>query len=127
MDIVAQGKIFPSFREAMGIVITFGLTVFAWIFFRSETVADAISYIHRIFSPSLLSFPGVISSDTLPLMVCLVLFVIIEWLQRDKKYALQIEGIFSSRLIRWNIYIALAFLIYYVGNFGHHAFIYFQF
>ncbi|MEP7373392.1 MAG: MBOAT family O-acyltransferase [Chitinophagaceae bacterium] len=127
MDIVAQGKIFPSFREAIGMAITFGLTVFAWIFFRSDTVADAISYIGRIFSSSLLSFPGAISSDTVPLMICLVLFVIIEWLQRNKKYALQIEGIFSSRLIRWNIYIALAFLIYYVGNFGHHAFIYFQF
>ena len=127
MDIVAQGKIFPSLREAVGIAVTFGLTVFAWIFFRSETVTDAIAYIGRIFSPSLLSVPGVISSDTIPLMICLVLFVIIEWLQRDKKYALQIEGIFSSRLLRWNIYIVLAFLIYYVGNFGHHAFIYFQF
>ena len=124
---VAQGKIFPSFRDATGIMITFALTVFAWIFFRSETVTDAIHYIGRIFSTTLFTFPAVISSETVPLMICLVLFIVIEWLQRDKKHALQIDGVFSCRILRWNIYIVLAFLIYYVGNFGHHAFIYFQF
>ena len=127
MDIVAQGKIFPSLRDALGIGATFGLTVFAWIFFRSETVTDAVSYIGRIFSKTLLSIPAVISSETVPLMVCMALFIIIEWLQRDKKYALQIDGVFSTRLTRWSIYTVLGFLIYYVGNFGHHAFIYFQF
>lgn len=127
LDIVAHGKLFPSLRDAIGIMITFSLTVLAWIFFRSETVTDAFAYIGRIFSSGLLAIPAVISSETVPLMVCLVLFVIVEWLQRDKKHALQIDGIFSWRLLRWNIYIVLAFLIYYVGNFGHHAFIYFQF
>lgn len=127
LDIVAHGKIFPSFRDAVGIALTFGLTTFAWIFFRSETVSDAVSYISRIFSPTLFSVPEVISSETVPLLFCLVLFIIIEWLQRDKKHALQIDGIFPNRFIRWSIYILLTFLIYYVGNFGHHAFIYFQF
>jgi alginate O-acetyltransferase complex protein AlgI len=127
LDMVAQGKIFPSPGEAIGMLITFALTVFAWIFFRAETVSDAISYIGRIISPTLLSIPGVISTETIPLMVCLVLFISMEWLQRDKKHALQIDGVFPYRFIRWNIYIALTFLIYYIGNFGHHAFIYFQF
>lgn len=127
LDIVAHGKLFPSLRDAIGIMITFSLTVLAWIFFRSETVTDAFAYIGRIFSSGLLAIPAVISSETVPLMVCLILFVIVEWLQRDKKHALQIDGIFSWRLLRWNIYIVLTFLIYYVGNFGHHAFIYFQF
>ena len=108
-------------------VLTFALTVFAWIFFRAETVADALAYIGKIISPTLLSIPDVISTETIPLMVCLVLFMAIEWLQRDKKHALQIDGIFPYRFVRWNFYILLTFLIYYVGNFGHHAFIYFQF
>ena len=127
LDIVAQGKIFPSMREAVGMVLTFALTVFAWIFFRAETVADALAYIGKIISPTLLTIPDVLSTETIPLMVCLVLFMAIEWLQRDKKHAFQIDGIFPSRFVRWNFYIMLAFLIYYVGNFGHHAFIYFQF
>ena len=127
LDIVAQGRIFPSVREIIGMTATFTLTVFAWIFFRAETVSDAISYIGRIFSPTLLSVPEVISTETIPLFVCLVLFMTVEWLQRNKKHGLQIDGLFPSRIVRWNFYIMLSFLIYYVGNFGHHAFIYFQF
>jgi hypothetical protein len=124
---VAQGRIFPSLRDAAGMVLTFTLTVFAWIFFRAESVADALAYIGKIISPTLLSIPDVISTETIPLMICLVLFMAIEWLQRDKKHALQIDGIFTYRIVRWNFYILLTFLIYYVGNFGHHSFIYFQF
>ncbi len=127
LDMVAQGRIFPSLRDAAGMVLTFTLTVFAWIFFRAESVADALAYIGKIISPTLLSIPDVISTETIPLMICLVLFMAIEWLQRDKKHALQIDGIFTYRVVRWNFYILLTFLIYYVGNFGHHAFIYFQF
>ena len=127
LDIVAQGRIFPSLKETIGMVLTFTLTVLAWIFFRSETVADAVSYMGMIFSPTLLAVPDVISAETIPLMVCLVLVFTIEWLQREKRHALQIDGIFPYRFVRWNVYIVLAFLIYYVGNFGHHAFIYFQF
>lgn len=127
MDMVAEGKILPSLKDAINILVTFSLTVMAWIFFRSATVIDAIDYIGGIFSSSLLSIPGIISTETIPLMICMGLFIIIEWLQRDKKHALQIDGIFSYRFARWNIYVVLAFLIYYVGNFGHHAFIYFQF
>ena len=127
LDIVAHGRVFPSLNEAIGIMLTFTLTVFAWIFFRAETVSDAIAYIGKIISPTLLTIPEVISTETIPLVVCLILFMTVEWLQRDKKHGLQIDGIFPYRLVRWNFYIILAFLIYYVGNFGHHAFIYFQF
>jgi len=127
LDIVAQGRIFPSMKEIIGMATTFALTVFAWIFFRAETVSDAISYVRRIFSPTLLTVPEVISTETIPLVICLGLFMTVEWLQRNKKHGLQIDGVFPSRLVRWNFYIMLTFLIYYVGNFGHHAFIYFQF
>ena len=114
-------------KEIIGMATTFALTVFAWIFFRAETVSDAISYVRRIFSPTLLTVPEVISTETIPLVICLGLFMTVEWLQRNKKHGLQIDGVFPSRLVRWNFYIMLTFLIYYVGNFGHHAFIYFQF
>jgi D-alanyl-lipoteichoic acid acyltransferase DltB (MBOAT superfamily) len=127
LDIVAHGKLFPSLREGIGILVTFALTVLAWIFFRSATVTDAFHYVGRIFSTGLFSIPSVISTETIPLVICLFLFVIIEWIQRDKKHALQIDGMIVYRFVRWNVYILLIFLIYYVGNFGHHAFIYFQF
>ncbi|MCB0410732.1 MAG: MBOAT family protein, partial [Flavobacteriales bacterium] len=127
IEIVAQGKIIPSFKELSAILATFTLTVFAWIFFRSDSVSDAFYYVEGIFSSSLFSFPQIISSDIVPLLICLILFTVVEWLQRSKQHALQIDGIFPHRIIRWNIYLLLFFIIFYIGNFGHYAFIYFQF
>ena len=56
-EIVAKGKVFPTFKEIMQISITFILTVFAWIFFRAETVKVAVAFLKKIFSKSLFSIP----------------------------------------------------------------------
>ena len=52
LDIVAQGRTFANFREITAMVITFSLTVFAWIFFRADNMTQAFQYIGEIFSPS---------------------------------------------------------------------------
>ena len=56
IDIVARGKKMPSVKELIKILITFGLTVFAWIFFRAENIGHALSYISGMFSTSILRF-----------------------------------------------------------------------
>src|SRR5690606_6330765 len=53
LDILAQGKIIPPISYFLNIVLTFCLTVLAWIFFRSESIHHAFAYVTRIFSPSL--------------------------------------------------------------------------
>jgi len=53
LETVAQGKLLPSIKEVYFMLLTFGLTVFAWIFFRAENIGHAISYISEILSPSL--------------------------------------------------------------------------
>lgn len=55
---VAQGKALPSLKEISFMLLTFGLTVFAWIFFRAVNIEHAISYISEIVSPSLFSKPN---------------------------------------------------------------------
>src|SRR6056300_1596923 len=57
IEIVAHNKSIPSIKELSFILITFGLTVFAWIFFRAESVTHAVNYIAGIFNSSLLSVP----------------------------------------------------------------------
>src|SRR5680860_1480877 len=47
---VAENKILPSFRELLQMLFTFGLTSFAWIFFRADSLVDAINFIKRIFT-----------------------------------------------------------------------------
>src|SRR5690606_24136153 len=57
IDIVAKGKFLPSFREFIAMSITFLLTAFAWIFFRSENLNHAVTYVGGIFSESLFQIP----------------------------------------------------------------------
>ncbi|NIP14489.1 MAG: hypothetical protein GWM88_07070, partial [Pseudomonadales bacterium] len=37
--------------------LVFAAVVFAWIFFRAETISDALAYIGRIFTTSLIANP----------------------------------------------------------------------
>ena len=59
LEIVAMNKLIPSFRDVFNILLTFSLTVFAWIFFRAESVHHAIEYIVGIFNASLFTIPDV--------------------------------------------------------------------
>ena len=47
--IVAEGKLLPSWKEAIQIGTTFFLVVIGWILFRAENMEQAIGYIGRLF------------------------------------------------------------------------------
>ena len=125
LEIVAKGKNLPTFKEFFQILITFGLTVFAWIFFRAENIRHAFSYISEIFSTSLISMPGFKN----PILIFLVLiFIIIEWVGREQEFALEQFGLNWYKYLRWFFYyfITIAIIIsYFEGQ--EQQFIYFQF
>lgn len=124
MEIVAQNRMLPTLQELINMGITFALTVFAWIFFRAENIAHAISYISGIFSSSLFSMPTVKPKD---IILLIVFFIIIEWLGRRNEYAIEKLGLKWNRIFRWSFY---AFLIFIIGMFmqtEETPFIYFQF
>lgn len=127
LDIVASGKYFPSFKEFFQVIITFTLTVFAWIFFRSNSVGQAFAYISTIFSSSLFSIPF-LNKDTfsLPIFILVFFFIIIEWRGREQNYA--IENMFHSKPLwyRWAFYYLLI-LIFFLFAGSNQQFIYFQF
>lgn len=127
LDIVAQGKYMPTFREVMSMIITFTLTVFAWIFFRAEDVTHAFKYIAEIFSRSLFTVPEFPKMNSaIVIMVIVFLFIIIEWIGREKRYALEN---FEARLpapVRWAFYYCLVVIIFVFAG-SSHQFIYFQF
>jgi alginate O-acetyltransferase complex protein AlgI len=127
LDIVAKGKMFASFREIVQIVITFALTVFAWIFFRCTSVHQAIQFVNSIFSYSLFSIPdSKIVTLTKPIFFLIFIFTIIEWLGREQSYA--IEKLFCDKAfyIRWLFYYILICLIFIFAG-SNQQFIYFQF
>lgn len=125
IEIVAKGRFFPSLKDFFSIVFTFLLTVFAWIFFRAESVTKAIYYIKGVFSVSFFSKIQVVDSK---LFVLLFLFMLIEWQGRANSFA--IYNIKSIRLpiIRKILYSLILIVIYLFGNTDVSLdFIYFQF
>ena len=123
MEIVAKGKIFPSFKEFVLMLLTFGLTVLAWIFFRAESLTQAIHYISGIFTSSLFSFPEVWPAITLWLIL---IFMLIEWLGREEQYALAALGLKWKRPVRYAMYFAITLSLFWFGG-TEQQFIYFQF
>jgi hypothetical protein len=127
LDSVAQGKLFPTLKEFFSIILTFSLTVLAWIFFRSATIDQALGYISRLFSASFFSFPVFkIETYSFPVFILVILFIVIEWMGREQQYA--IANIFSKRprVYRWMFYYLIVIIIFVFAG-SNQQFIYFQF
>ncbi len=125
LEIVAQGRIFPSIRELFGMVLTFFMAVFGWIFFRANDLTHAFKYIKGMFSKSLFKAPHLPELASLTL-IFVVICMIIEWFGRENKYALESFGSKWPVPIRWLFY-ALLLLCIIVLSGKEQEFIYFQF
>ncbi|HRP60168.1 MAG TPA: MBOAT family O-acyltransferase, partial [Vicingus sp.] len=127
IEIVAQGNYLPSIKEFVNMGLTFVLTVFAWIFFRSNNITHAYHYINTIFSKSLFTTPHFKgSNNVIYVIVLIIIFMIIEWLGREQQFAIANLGLRWKRIFRWLFYYLLIFtIIYFSGK--EQEFIYFQF
>jgi len=125
LDIVAKGKMLPTLKEFASIIITFGLTVFAWIFFRANSIREASDFISIMFSKSLFSIPEL---KPLPLFIMINFFILIEWIGREQQFALAKIGLKWPLFFRWGFYILLLILSgYFLIFVNNQQFIYFQF
>ena len=124
---VAEGKIWPTIKEASMMIATFGLTVLAWVFFRAESVGHAISIISEILSSSLLSLPAFEGKQRAAIVLMLIgTFMLIEWNGRDEEYAIANLGTKWKRPVRYALYYGIMFtLVWFQGE--QQEFIYFQF
>jgi alginate O-acetyltransferase complex protein AlgI len=120
---VAEGKLLPSIKESLQMLITFFLTTVAWIFFRARSIKDGIEYLQGVFSKSALRTPQI---PPISLCIFVALFFITEWLQRNKQHALQFDGLKIPRVISWSIYYCIIVITILFGG-QQQEFIYFQF
>lgn len=130
IDMVAKGKLLPDVRELISIVFTFALTVFAWIFFRAESVTHAFFYISEICSYSLFANPLHSLPDlkkSFLIIGLIIFFMIIEWLGREGDFGLQTILKGKNRFLRWCFYSFILFLIVMYMQTTETGFIYFQF
>ena len=126
LEIVAGDKMFPSISELFKMIITFGLTVFAWIFFRANSVTHAFEYIGGIFNQSLFTFPT-LRKSALATLFLVVFLLLTEWMGRRNNYGIEKLLLEKPRWVRWSFY---AFVLMLIGLFlqtEESPFIYFQF
>ena len=127
-NVVAYGKYLPSIKEFFQMALTFCLAVFGWIIFRAESMAQAIDYFVHMFTNPFIAKGMRFGEAT---MWC-ILFLMIEWIQRDKQHALQFTNMkpFNYRIVRWTIYliiIGMSYVAYMERFYDNSPFIYFQF
>ena len=129
LEIVAAGKRLPGIQEFFSILTTFGLTMFAWIFFRSPDLSAALAFIKNILTPAIFRIPHFEGIGlTIPLFVFLFFFIAIEWLEREHQFALQQFAVRWPLPLRWIFYSTLLICIYYYAVASStQEFIYFQF
>lgn len=126
LSVVASGRMLPSLPDGLRMTGTFLLVLLAWVFFRAQTIGDAIAYLRGTFQPSLFALPWMPPMALISLVLTAFLFGI-EWLGRERPYALAGFGARWPPLVRWGFYV---FLLALIGMFmvtEEQPFLYFQF
>src|SRR5690606_25122960 len=107
--------------------------VFAWVIFRADNLTHALGYYEKMFSKSLFHSPIMdlwsinTGNNIMYLSLMLLLFVGVEWMQREKNHALEFNTISRvPRILRWSFYYAIITFCF-VMNGVQQEFIYFQF
>lgn len=133
---------FPLVHHVFQIVVTFALTMLAWIFFRSETMEKAFSVCAEILQavrqvvhdPSVFttlvseasgSF-GVNAGQMKVLLCATALLILIEGLLESRVRLLRLF-FRLPRVVRWFVYYSFGMTVLFAGNLETNAFIYFQF
>ncbi len=127
LGIVAEGHLLPSAGELLSMVTTFFMVLIAWVFFRADSVAQAMGITMKIFSFSLFEAPKIPDSNNVWIVLFLVsLFLVVEWFGREGEYAIQKIPAKLPTALRYAFYYSIAFVIVLAGG-DEQQFIYFQF
>jgi len=127
LNIVAKGKKLPSFYDILKIMVTFFLTVIAWIFFRAQDLSHAIVYLNSMLNTDIFTWPKY--SEPLAfyrLFVFILLLLILEWFGRNQKHAFENLEEKLNPIYRFLLYFMLLMIILLFAG-GQQEFIYFQF
>lgn len=117
------------------VFVTFCLTCIAWIFFRANTLSDALHILHAIFGTVkhgfIVDFSTAFSLSTnalLMVLVCTVVLLIADWFISEKNLAGKINQYVAPR---YAVYFVLIAVILLFGSYGTgydpQDFVYFQF
>lgn len=114
------GRMLPSIKETLQMGMTFVLVCLAWVFFRSESLSAAFSYLYFMFDSVFFEFS--LSSWRFFFPLILGYLILIDWLTREK-------GItnLNGKIVPIVFDLSLIVMIILFGSFNSNTFIYFQF
>jgi len=122
LDVVAQNSTLPTVREFFQIAVTFLLTILAWVFFRAENLSHAFAYLGAIFT----KIGEPLAFTPWSLFIFLTLLLIMEWMGRRERFAIEKIGSNWKLPLRWAFYLIICLCI--IGSMDNQQdFIYFQF
>lgn len=109
-------------RDIPKIFLTFILVLIAWVFFKAGSLSEALVILEKM----IFGFRWEDLTSLYPKRFLLVLlFIAVEWYQRDKLHLLQIN--FLHRRLRYLVYTLIVLGILFGGTYNYTPFIYFQF
>ena len=128
---------FPDLLKLVRVLTTFALVCLAWVFFRANTVADAV-YVLEHMVTGLGNWREIFAGNAMHVLFLdapprlFVVAIASIWLM-ECIHLEQRHGSITERLarnpawLRWSVYYGSVVLILLFGNFGQQQFIYFQF
>ena len=128
---IASNRLLPSFVEFKGMLITFSLTVLAWVFFRAENISHAYQYLFNLFAgltvyENFYKTYRLLYNFNFTLLVIVLLFIVIEWLGRHDEFAIEkVDNKIRSHVRYLFYYLIILAIFIFSGE--QQEFIYFQF
>lgn len=126
----------PVLYKLIQVSITFSLVLFAWIFFRANSIEDAFYIVNTMFvdisNGSNLSYTiqnisalGLNKSELLVAIVSISILESVHLIQRKENLSQKISSL--PVVIRFTLYYGILLFIFIFGIFGKSEFLYFQF
>jgi D-alanyl-lipoteichoic acid acyltransferase DltB (MBOAT superfamily) len=124
--ILFKKRILANTKEIFQMGITFLLVAIGFIFFRANSIGQAVCYLQGLFDASILSKPIFnIPHDGKIAGLCLFV-ILIEWFGRKNQFGLETLGINWKPIFRYAMYYAIILFTFLFSG-KEQAFIYFQF
>lgn len=135
---------YPLLHKYINVGITFGLVCFAWIFFRANSISDALYIAHAIFSGTMETAIqlahgninaaktllkgagyGLILYDKVIALLSILFLIFVHHMQKHGSIRNMLKE--KPLIVRWGAYYAIVLGIIMFGVFDKTQFIYFQF
>ena len=126
-SIVSSKNIFPSFKELIQILTTFLTITLTWVFFRSDSIYDALLFLGNIFTK--IEIPSKYSEG----FIYIILITVLDWkISKNDRLTSKLSS--SKNIYKWIYLLALIIIIgfgtvslNFLRNSNERPFIYFQF